>query len=116
MIHFLKYVYDCIWTDSAQALCAMAACEAILRGFSTHWPAQAGIFVHIMYFKYDSTRLPAQDNPSLRLAQLKLGGPSKINENGPACKEFLARLHLVIISTHAWGFFQTLASPAEIRE
>lgn len=46
MIHFLKYVNDCIWTDFAQAfLCAMAACEAILRGFSTHWPAQeAGIF------------------------------------------------------------------------
>lgn len=46
MIHFLKYVSDCIWTGFAQALCAMAACEAILRDFSIHWPAQeAGIFV-----------------------------------------------------------------------
>lgn len=46
MIHFLQYVCDCIWTGFAQPLCAMAACEAILRGFSTHWPAQeAGMFV-----------------------------------------------------------------------
>lgn len=49
-------------------------------------------------------RLPAEDNPGLRLAQLKLGGPSKLNESGPACTEFLDRLLLVIISTRAWFF------------
>lgn len=45
-----------------------------------------------MYFKYDSIRLPEQDNPSLRLAQLKLGVPSKINESGPACTEFFGQI------------------------
>lgn len=64
-----------------------------------------------MHFKYDSIRLPAPDNPSVRLAQLKLGGPSKINESGPACTEFLDRLHLVIISTHVLGFFPDFGKP-----
>lgn len=46
MICFLKYLYDCIWTDFAQALYAMAACEAILSGFFYSLPAQeAGLFV-----------------------------------------------------------------------
>lgn len=50
MIHFLKYVSDCIWTGFAQAACAMAACEAILRHFSTRWPTEeAGKFVCLSY-------------------------------------------------------------------
>lgn len=64
-----------------------------------------------MYFKYDSIKLPAQENPSLRLAQLKLGWPSKINESGPACMEFLDSLHLVIISSHVLGFLPDIGKP-----
>lgn len=50
MIHFLKYVSDCTWTGFAQAVCAVAACETILRSFSTHWPTEeAGKFVCLSY-------------------------------------------------------------------
>jgi len=46
VIHFLSYASGCVWTGFAQAVCAMAAREAILRCFSTHWPAEeAGKFV-----------------------------------------------------------------------
>lgn len=50
MIHFLKCVSDCIWTGFAQAVCAMAACEAILRVFSTRWSTEeARKFVCLSY-------------------------------------------------------------------
>lgn len=49
MIHFLKYLMA-FGRVFAQAVCAVAACEAILRCFSTHWPTEeAGKFVCSSY-------------------------------------------------------------------